>query len=31
VRRKGFRGLVDAALDRLDSFADQIADAVGLR
>jgi hypothetical protein len=31
ARRRGFRGLVESALDRLDVLADRIADVAGLR
>jgi hypothetical protein len=31
LRRSGVRGLIDAALDGLDSLADRIAGAAGLR
>jgi hypothetical protein len=29
--RRGLRGIVEAVLDRLDTFADRIADAAGIR
>ena len=31
ARIKGLRGFVDSVLDRLDTLADRIADAAGLR
>jgi hypothetical protein len=31
ARRRGLRGLIDSALDGLDSVADRIASAAGLR
>ena len=31
ARIKGLRGVVDTVLDRLDTLADRIADAAGLR
>jgi hypothetical protein len=31
LQRRGLRGVVEAVLDRLDTFADRIADAAGIR